>query len=251
MKTVAIVAGAGSGKRLGLKTKKPFVSLRGKPLIAYSLGVLDSSPSIDGIIVAVDRSCLRRFSRLRGKCRFRKIKDVVMGGRTRAESVRNCLRKVGGSYDVVLVHDAARPFLDHDVIRRSIAAAMKFGSSVVSIPESDTVKRVGEGLFVEETLERSRIWRAQTPQSFRRSLIVDAYAKAKARRGEITDDSSLVERMGKRVKVVVGSPRNLKITTKEDLLLAEALLSEKRSARGGSAWASPKAEKCKGQNSKP
>ncbi len=235
MKTAAVVAGAGSGRRLGLKVRKPFVMLDGVPLIIHCLRTLDSSPRIDTIIVAIEKSCAGRLARLIKRYGLKKVREIVIGGKTRFESVRNCLRKAGNSYDVVLIHDAARPFLDERLIRESVAAAKECGGCIVSVPETDTVKRVNGELEIDATLDRSRIWRAQTPQAFRRSLIVGAYEKASGHLGNVTDDASLLEREGRKVRVVFGSYRNIKITTREDLALARALLSAQRSARGGSA----------------
>lgn len=221
-RTVAIVPAAGPGKRLGLKAKKPFLLLKGKPLITYALGVLESSGAIDGIVVAVDKSSVERFRRLVKRYKFKKIIDIIIGGRTRFESVRNCLGRVGPYFDIVLIHDAARPFLNKTLIAESIRLAAKFGACIVAIPENDTVKFVDKGLFIKRTIDRDRIFRAQTPQTFRYDLIKKAYGR---KRGTgITDDAGLVESLGKSVKILEGSYRNIKITTKEDLKLAEVLL---------------------------
>jgi 2-C-methyl-D-erythritol 4-phosphate cytidylyltransferase len=222
MRTVAIVPAAGCGKRLGIKTKKPFVKLDRKPLVSYALAVLDKSPSIDGIIIASERTCVGSFRRLVKTFRFRKVKEIVVGGRTREESVRNCLKKVSHSYDMVLVHDAARPFLTESIIRKSISLAERYGSCVVGVNESDTVKLVDKDMFIKETLDRGRIFRAQTPQVFRRSILDKAYARAPTKGS--TDDSSLVESAGLKVKMLEGSYRNIKITTKEDLKIAKGFL---------------------------
>ena len=230
MKTVAIVAGAGFGKRLGLKVKKPFIILEGKPLIMYCVHVLDTSPLIDGIIVALERSCVSRFKRLVKKYGLKKVKDIVIGGRTRFESVCNCLERVNDSYDVVLIHDAARPFINHTLVQKSIAAAKQYGGCVVAVPENDTVKLADGDLFVERTLDRSHIWRAQTPQVFMRSVIIDACRKMIPGRVHVTDDSSLVERAGNKVRIVSGFYNNIKITTREDLAWAKELVKLQRGA---------------------
>ena len=222
MKTIAIVPAAGSGRRLGLKVKKPFVLLGGKPLVTYVLSVLESSNLIDAIIVAVEKSSIRRFKDLIKKYRFKKIIDIVIGGRTRFESVKSCLKRINFSCDIVLIHDGARPFLDKSLIGDSIRLAVKFGACIVAVPESDTVKFVDKDLFVKKTLDRNKIFRAQTPQTFRCNLIKKAYdVKGEDR---ITDDAALVENLGKKIKILKGSYRNIKITIKEDLKLAEVLL---------------------------
>ncbi len=219
---VAIVAAAGSGKRLGLKTRKPFVKLAGKPLIVHTLKALSRAKIIDAIIVAAEPALVGRFERLVKRYRLAKVAAVVPGGARRTDSVRNCLAHIGSSFDVVLIHDGGRPFIDSRTITRSVAIARKYGGCLVAVPENDTVKLVGNDLFIRKTLDRSRIFRAQTPQVFRRDLIKKAYA-AKSAAGA-TDDAGLVERAGGRVKILAGSYRNIKITTKEDLKLAEVLI---------------------------
>ena len=221
-KVVAIVPAAGSGRRLGTGEKKPFVLLGGKPLVSYALKALDKCKAIDGIIVAAERSYVNRLKNIARRFKIRKLIDVVAGGKTRFESVRNCVKAAGASFDIVLIHDAARPFIDNGTIERSIKAAVKFGASVVAVPESDTVKLTDKDFFIKETLDRSRIYRAQTPQVFKYELIKKAYSGLKSGR-KITDDASLVERT-RCVKIVEGSYKNLKITTKEDFKIAEAFL---------------------------
>ena len=221
MKTVAIVPAAGSGKRLGLKTPKPFVLLGGKPLVIRALEALDSSGSIDAIIVAAEKRYVKRLEALVGRYRLKKVAAVIAGGRTRFNSVKNCLEKIGRSFDVVLIHDGARPFVDEDLIEASVRLARKFGACIVAVPESDTVKLVDKKGFIRKTLDRKEIFRAGTPQAFKLDIIRKAYTSAKS--GNVTDDSSLVESLGVKVKILNGSYRNIKITTKEDLKMGEAL----------------------------
>lgn len=221
-RAVAIVPSAGFGKRLGLKTKKPFVSLGGKPIVYYALHALNSCIDIDAVIIACEKCCIKRFEKLVVKFRLNKVVCICIGGKTRSESVRNCLRLADGSYDIVLIHDGARPFLDGRTISRSIKLAQEFGGCIVAVPENDTVKLAGKNLFVRKTLDRSSIYRAQTPQVFRRQLIQKAYALSGKDR--VTDDASLVEKLGGKVKILEGSYSNIKITTKEDLELAKVLL---------------------------
>lgn len=223
LKVVAIVPAAGSGKRLGLKTAKPFVLLKGKELVSYALGALDSSPSIDGIIAAADSSSAGRLRRLAKKYGFRKVMEVAAGGKTRAESVRNCLKRIDSSFDIVIIHDAARPFLNQSLIETCVEGARRFGACVAAVPESDTVKLARDGMIIRSTMDRDSFYRAQTPQAFRYDIIKTAYGNLE-RADTATDDSSLVEKMGVRVKLVKGSYRNIKITTREDLKMAEALL---------------------------
>ena len=221
-RTVAIVPAAGYGSRLGMKTRKPFVLLKGKPVIVHTLGALERCKAIDEIIVASEPSCVRKFKVLVKRYRFGKVSSIVAGGKTRFESVKNCIARIGPSFDIVIIHDGARPFVDDAAITGSVRMARKFGACVISSPETDTVKFVGKDLFVKRTLDRDRIFRAQTPQTFRCDIIKKAYAIAD--KAGITDDAGLVERLGLPVKILVGKRNNMKITRREDLKLAEALL---------------------------
>ena len=222
VRVVAIVPAAGAVRRMKLKTRKPFVLLAGKPLISYTLNALNSCDIIDEIVVAAEKPLVRRFKGLIRQFRFKKVVDVVAGGRTRSESVRNCLNRIVlRSSDIVVVHDGGRPFVESKLIKRIVGFAKKYGGAIAAIPQTDTVKLADEALFVTGTLDRTRIYRAQTPQAFRYGLLKKAYGSIKKK---VTDDSGLVEGFGGKVKIIEGSPKNIKITTKEDLKLAEALL---------------------------
>lgn len=222
-RVVAIVPAAGSGKRLGSRKKKPFVILGGKPLIVYALKALNSSAYIDKIIIAGGASSIGRIKKIVRKYGLNKTEAVIKGGRTRAESVRNCFNAIKTPCDMVLVHDAARPFLSDDAIKSSIRCAEKHGACITAIRQTDTVKSAQRDMFIQKTLDRSLLWRAQTPQVFKYSLFKKAI-KLMGRWRSITDDSYILERMGKRVKISEGSERNIKITTKEDLKIAEVFL---------------------------
>ena len=222
-RVVAIVPAAGRGKRLGpSKTKKPFVRLGSKPLITYALSVLENSSVIDAIIIAAEKPCVKKIKGIVSKFKFKKVVGVVIGGKTRFESIRNCLEKVGPEFDIVLIHDGARPFLEESIIKDSIKMAEKYGACVVAVPESDTIKLVDKNLFIKKTLDRNKIFRAQTPQTFKREIIQKAYGTRLGR--EITDDANLIEILGGKIKVLKGTYRNIKITTKEDRKMAEVLL---------------------------
>jgi 2-C-methyl-D-erythritol 4-phosphate cytidylyltransferase len=222
-KVAAIVPAAGSGKRLGAKEKKPFVLLAGKPLIAYALLALDSSKHIDQIYVAVDPGSIGRLKGIIDRYGIRKVVKVVAGGKTRAGSVKNCFDLVDPLCEIVLIHDGARPFPGGSDIMNSVLLAGKFGGCVTAIPMTDTVKLSDKGLFVKRTIDRNSLWRAQTPQAFRYAVLKKAL-NAVNDISNITDDASVLERLGKRVKILKGSPRNIKVTTKEDLKIAEVLI---------------------------
>jgi len=225
-RVLAIVPAAGSGKRLGLIGKKPFVILNGKPLVYYALKALDSSSAITQIFIAAQSSEISRIKGIVKRYKFNKVKKIIVGGSTRLESVANCLKSAGDDFDVMLIHDAARPLIDADLIGRSVKAALKHGACIAAVPESDTIKLVDDKLFIQKTLDRDHIFRAQTPQAFRTAVLKKAYAACANRRAGVkaTDDSALVEAIGCGVKIVESSYRNIKITTKVDLKLAEVLL---------------------------
>lgn len=223
MKTVAIVPAAGLGKRLKAADKKPFVILGGKPLITYSLKALDSCGWIDAIIVAAEAHSMERLKDIIKKHGFKKVFKVVKGGSTRAESVKNCFKAISSDCDIVVIHDGARPFLEAKAIRDSIACAKKFGACVTAVPVTDTVKMAGNDFFVKNTVDRKHLWKAQTPQAFRYEVLKKAFGRVNNAKG-VTDDAMLVERLGIRVKILEGWAGNIKITTKEDLKLAEVLL---------------------------
>jgi 2-C-methyl-D-erythritol 4-phosphate cytidylyltransferase len=216
-RVVAIVPSAGAGKRLGLSTKKPFVNLGGRPLVTYALKTLNGSRSINSIIIASEK-----FKRLVRRFRLKKVARIVIGGKTRMESVKKCLATIGDDFGIVLIHDGARPFIEKSVIEGSIRLCRRFGGCIVALPENDTVKLVSDNFFIKKTLDRNRVFRAQTPQVFRIDLLKKAYTEA--RKTGYTDDASLVEALGGRIKVLAGTRRNIKITTKEDLKFAEVLL---------------------------
>ena len=222
-RTVAIVPAAGSGRRLGMREKKPFVRLGGKPLIVYTLRSLNSSGYIDKIITATDASSVGRMKNIIKRYRIGKAVTGTAGGPTRSESVRNCFKLIEQPCDIVLIHDGARPFPSKELIKSCIMSAKRHGACIAAIGETDTVKLAGKDLFIKKTLDRSVLWRAQTPQAFKYDILKKAFFRA-ARFKDETDDASMVERIGKKVKILEGSARNIKITSKEDLKMAEVLL---------------------------
>ncbi|MEI6862925.1 MAG: 2-C-methyl-D-erythritol 4-phosphate cytidylyltransferase [Candidatus Omnitrophota bacterium] len=223
IRVTAIVPAGGSGSRLGLKTKKPFVMLSGKPLLYYALKALELTDAVGEIIVASEKSQIGRTEAIVKRFGFCKVKKVVAGGRTRSGSVKNCLDAMTGSPDIVLIHDAARPLVSVDMINDSIKMASKYGACVTAVPESDTIKLSDRFGFVKKTIDRSNVFRAQTPQTFKMALIKRAYAESVSD-VEATDDSAILENRGVKIKILPGSYRNIKITTREDLKIAEALL---------------------------
>lgn len=223
VRVTAIVPAGGSGSRLGLKAKKPFVMLSGKPILYYALKALSATDAVNEIIVAAEPGQIHRVEILVRRFGFYKVKKVVAGGSTRSGSVRNCLDALTGNPDIVVIHDAARPLVSVEMIKNSIKLALKHGACIAAVPESDTIKLARQDGFVKKTIDRRNVFRAQTPQAFKTALIKRAY-EGLGSGVEPTDDSSVLENMRIRVKILSGSYRNIKITTKEDLKIAEALL---------------------------
>jgi len=228
LKVVAIIVAAGSGKRMGRSTKKQFLSIGSKPILAYTLDVFESIGRVDRIILVIPKGWKRYCQKgIIEKYGYKKEIELTSGGARRQDSVARGLALVSGDYEIVIIHDGVRPFVTRRMIVESIAKARKFGACVVAVPVSDTVKMAKSNGVIEKTLSREYLWRVQTPQTFRLSLIKKAYAKALKDRFYGTDDAQLVERINRPVRVISGDYRNIKITTKEDLFLAESILSKK------------------------
>jgi 2-C-methyl-D-erythritol 4-phosphate cytidylyltransferase len=222
-RVVAIVPAAGSGSRLQTREKKPFVRLGDRPLVIHTLKALASSGYINTIIVATNASSTERLKKLVKKYRINKVAAVTAGGSTRSGSVRNCFKFIKEPCDIVLIHDGARPFPSKEVIKNSVLLAKKYGACITAVRQTDTVKLADKDLFISKTLDRSDLWRAQTPQVFKYGLLKRALRAADSIR-DMTDDASYVERIGGKVKILEGSAKNIKITTKDDLKIAEVLL---------------------------
>jgi len=225
-RTVALVPAAGRGLRMGGSLPKQFLTLGGVPILVHSLRALEAADTVSEIILAVpeaDREfCLSEIITPYG---FKKVTRIVAGGAQRQDSVRHGLEAVGKGVNIVLVHDAVRPFLTVEMIGRVIAAAVKHGAAVAAIPMRDTVKLVGDDGLIEKTVDRGQLWLAQTPQAFRRTLFQEAHREAQLDGFHGTDDVQLVERLGYPVAVVEGSGENIKITKPEDLAIGEAILA--------------------------
>jgi 2-C-methyl-D-erythritol 4-phosphate cytidylyltransferase len=222
---VAIIAAAGQGTRMAGKRPKQFLELAGTPIIFHTLQVFEQCDSIQEIIVVIAAAESAGFLSLAGKRELRKLSKVVTGGATRAESVLRGLQAVRETnVDIVAVHDGVRPFVTKDEISRTVTAAQTCGAAILVSTPVDTVKEVRDGAVVK-TLKRGDLRNALTPQCFQYKLLRRAYAQADISDPDLTDESSLVERLGIEVAVVEGSRRNIKITREEDLIHAEAILT--------------------------
>ncbi|MBP0124310.1 MAG: 2-C-methyl-D-erythritol 4-phosphate cytidylyltransferase [Nitrospira sp.] len=229
---IALVPAAGRGLRMGGSIPKQFLALGGEPLIIQSLLALQAATVVDQIILAVPPADIDYCQReIVAKHRFTKVTKVVAGGAERQDSVRQALAEVPSDTEIVLVHDAVRPFLTQGMIVEVVAAARKSGAAIVAIPMRDTVKQVGPDGMIERTVDRALLWLAQTPQAFRRDWIEEAHRKAQAEGVRATDDAFLVERLGHAVAVVEGSGENIKVTRPEDLAIGEAILASRKASR--------------------
>lgn len=235
-RVTAIVPAAGLGLRFGPMGKKPFALLLGKPLIRWALEALEISPEVTDIIAVLrdeDRGEAEEVL-----AAFSKVRAVAPGGRQRQDSVLSGLRQAEGAARIVLIHDGARPLVSEALIRDTLAGLAGFDGAVAAVPPKDTIKEAGKeagneagrARLVKKTLRRDELWAVQTPQVFAFDTLVEAYEKAAREGFYSTDDSALVERTGGRVNIVMGSYENIKITTPEDILVAEALLRARQAA---------------------
>lgn len=223
---IAIIMAAGKGKRMQTAVSKQFLPVCGKEILAWTVDVFEKSPLVDKILLMASADGKEDVQNLWNSYGWKKVAAVLEGGKERQNSVANGLAAVEKDTDIVLIHDGVRPFVTEEMIADSIDAAQEYGGAVIGVPAKDTIKVCSADGMAVETPDRSTLWQIQTPQTFQRSLIVDAYEKADRDGFLGTDDASVAEFAGHQVKVVMGSYRNIKITTKEDLIIAEAFLKE-------------------------
>ncbi len=225
-RVVAIVPAAGLGKRFGEEKNKPFYPLLKKPLIIWTLETLQGIEEIAEIIPVLKEDDLIVCGDLVEQYNITKVKRIVPGGQERQDSVYNALKILDDKTSVVLIHDGVRPLIEAGLIRKSLSELKDCEGVVVGVPVKDTIKEVEsqDGLIVNKTLNRNILWAIQTPQVFFFEKIRDAYGKATVDKYYATDDAALIERYGGKVKVIMGSYRNIKITTPEDIDIAEALM---------------------------
>ncbi len=223
-KICALITAAGKGSRMNMDINKQYIEIGGKPILARTIGIFEECGRVDEIILVVNGNdivyCKQNIVDTFG---FRKVAAIVAGGDTRQASVYNGLSHLKEDCGIVLIHDGARPFVSEESIMESVAVADEFGAACVAVPVKDTIKSADDKNVVRETLDRSRLWSVQTPQTFNYGLILDAHRKALEAGFAGTDDAMLVERLGHPLRLVYGSYYNIKITTEEDLVLAEAI----------------------------
>jgi 2-C-methyl-D-erythritol 4-phosphate cytidylyltransferase len=230
---VAIVPAAGSGNRMGRDVSKQYLSLGGRPLLVHTLKVFEECSLVDGLLVVVPPQDIEfvRNSVL-APWNLKKVAGVIPGGKERQDSVRAGIGALDRETGLVVIHDAVRPFITVGLIENCIRAAVEEGAATVGVPVKDTVKEVAPDGRVMRTCDRTLLWLTQTPQAFRRDIIENAHIAAARDGFRGTDDTSLVERLGIAVRMIRGDYGNIKITTPEDLVIAEALLSASPQAAG-------------------
>jgi 2-C-methyl-D-erythritol 4-phosphate cytidylyltransferase len=222
MKNIAIIVAGGKGKRM--VEPKQFLKINGKPMLAWTVDVFQRTKAINGIILVVAEDQLPLAKRLRAA----KIIAVVPGGRERQDSVRNGLAAVPKEAQVVLIHDGARPAVTPELINDTLKEVRDCGAAIVGVPVKDTIKKVqyhGPKIIESATIDRSGLWAAQTPQTFTAPIIRKAYDQLK---DNVTDDAMAVEKLGIKVKMVMGSYENLKVTTPADLKIMAVILKGRK-----------------------
>lgn len=222
----AVIVAAGKGKRMGTDISKQFLPLCGKEILAHTVETFENAENIRDIVLVTGEDSLQDVKDMAEEYGWNKVVSIVAGGKERQDSVWNGLQAVSKDTEIVLIHDGVRPFVTEEILDLSIETALEMGGCVAGVPAKDTIKVCnGENIAID-TPDRSTLWQIQTPQTFQKERIMKAYETAKMDDFVGTDDASLAEHSGYPVKVIMGSYRNIKITTKEDLLIGEAFLKE-------------------------
>lgn len=222
----AIIVAAGKGMRMKNSLRKQYLLLAGRPILAHTLLVFDTCSLIENIILVVPKDDFDYCNEnVLSSITLRNNVTLISGGAKRQDSVYNGLLAIDNkSANIVVIHDGVRPIVSPEQLTACIIGAKKYGACILGIPVDSTLKQINNSGYVDKTIERDTIWLAQTPQAFQHSLLIKAYDKARQEDFSGTDDAMLVERLGGSVKVVSGSKHNIKITTREDLELAKAIL---------------------------
>jgi len=233
MKIFAIIPAAGIGSRMNIGRNKQFADIAGIPMLARTLMAFNKCTSINAIVISAKQDDISYIDKnIVSQYGFNKVLAVIPGGSIRQDSVYNALLEIeansclsAGPDDIVLIHDGARPLIAQSTILECINAVEIFGAACTAVPVNNTIKTSDPEGFISRTLDRNMLWSIQTPQAFRFALIIDSYRKALADGFYGTDDSILVERNAGKVKLVMGTYDNLKITTPEDLFIAESMIA--------------------------
>lgn len=227
-KVAAVIVAGGSGRRMGMNIKKQFIELEGKAILAHTIEAFNKCKVVDEIVVVVGKEDIDKVrTEIVSRYGYDKVIQIIEGGTERQESVYNGLMAVSKDVQYVMIHDGARPFISQVILEKALIMTKEKYATVVAVPVKDTIKIVNGEFEVEATPSRSTLWSVQTPQSFKKELLINAYTYAKEKSLIVTDDSMLVEAYGKKVHVVEGDYNNIKITTSEDLVLGQAILMNK------------------------
>lgn len=225
-KISVLIPAAGHGSRMNSSVKKPYLMLGDKPILSHTIDRFEQHSAIDEIFVIVDETDFQVcHNKVIEPFRYRKVSGLVPGGKTRQESVFNGLQALSNDVDFIVIHDGVRPFIDDEIIFKCLEATQEFGAAISAVPVKETIKVADAHLFIDHTPQRDQLWRVQTPQVFRKSILVEAHENAIQNGINAPDDAALVEELGLPVKLVMGSYQNLKLTTQEDLRFAETLLN--------------------------
>ena len=222
---------AGLGKRMGATLPKMLIPIAKKPLLYWTLSRLEKCSTLHGIVLAVPSDYLEVFKKNILKWKLKKIIAVVPGGTERTDSTRNALKVIPSQYQIIGIHDGARPFVDSQLIQNCYAAAEKNGAAILAVPVKETIKVTLKNNMIQKTIPRHQCWAAQTPQVFKREIVEKIHGKnfrSSQAKNIFTDDASIAESMGYPVKIVQGSYENIKVTTPEDLWVAERLVRRKQ-----------------------
>lgn len=223
-----IIAAAGMSNRMGSKINKQFIAIDNKPILVHTIEKFERCKYIDEIILVAKEEELEYCRKeIVKKYNFKKVSNIVRGGKERQYSIYNGLLALNEDTDIVLTHDGARPFIRIEDIEKGIKGVLEYGACVIGVPVKDTIKVVDDDNRVHHTPKRSLLWSAQTPQCFWKDLLKKGYEHAISESIMGTDDSSLVEKIGHDIKMIMGSYDNIKITTPEDLIIAESLFKDR------------------------
>lgn len=226
IKSTAIIVAGGTGTRFGSEIPKQFMEVLGKPVISYTINAVSMCKDIDNIILVTLPEYIVYCKDIVDTFGFKKVKKIVCGGKTRSESVYNGIKELDDSCDIVVIHDGARPLIDTDTISKCIASAFEHGCSAAGVKMKDTVKISDSDNFIESTANREKLWQIQTPQTFRKDIVLSLHEDAHSKKISTTDDCVLAENAGYRVKIVEGKYENIKITTPQDIYIMKGLLGE-------------------------
>lgn len=225
MHVSALIAAGGRGRRMNSSISKQFLFVKGYPILYYTLKTFELMDCFDEIVMVAGKQDMDYTrEQIINQYRFEKIR-MIEGGLERQDSVYNGLRELSPQTDIVVIHDGVRPFVTKEIIKKSIEAAKRYKAVGVAVPVKDTIKVVGDGNIIKQTPNRKDLWAMQTPQTFKYDLILKAHEEARKDNFFGTDDAMLVERLGLPVRIIEGAYENIKITTPEDIIIAETFLT--------------------------